>query len=74
VSYITPHSGEVLNQVLHARSLYQASGASMFGPFLNEWPAWAVEAMSAVEQEHVAVENKTIDALHRSSRGGRDAD
>jgi hypothetical protein len=66
VSYITPASKELLSQTLHARNLYRACGASLYGPDLSAWPAQAVDAMSAVESEHVAVENEIAEARTRA--------
>lgn len=65
VSYITPKTKEILNQILQARHVYRASGASLFGADLSQWPPWAVEAMSCVENEHIAVENAINEARFR---------
>lgn len=66
VSYITPETNETLSQVLHARNVYRACGASLFGSNLSEWPTWAVDAMSCIETEHVTVENRLIEARSRA--------
>lgn len=57
VSYITPDSIEVLQHYFRSRQVYEAFGASMFGPDLSEWPTWAVYAVAALEQERIKVQN-----------------
>lgn len=66
VSYITAESKELLSQTLHARNLYRACGASLYGPDLSAWPAAAVDAMSVVESEHIAAENEIAEARTRA--------
>jgi hypothetical protein len=67
-SYITPRSKEIHSAVLTARQMAQSGGAAWYGPNLSEWPAWAVDAMMAIQGESVAVE---IACAERLAQGGQ---
>jgi hypothetical protein len=48
VAYISTQSHFLLSQIGVALGAKDLGGASLFGPNLSEWPAWAVDAFAAV--------------------------
>jgi hypothetical protein len=48
VSYISTQSNFLLAQIGVALGTKDLGGASLFGPNLSEWPAWAVDAFGTV--------------------------
>lgn len=45
---ITPKSEELLNLFGRASRAHKASGASLFGLDLGNWPIWAVDALEQI--------------------------
>lgn len=62
MSFVTPHSVELVQIFSRARHATEASGAALFGPDLSRWPAWAVDAAVVIEQERIRVENARMTA------------
>jgi len=64
VSYITPKSTQLLQIFSIAGRAHDASGAALYGPNLSEWPAWAVDAIDAIEQARIDEHNSRVAAEH----------
>jgi hypothetical protein len=62
VSFITPRSRELVEVFMRAKRLTESSGASMFGPDLSAWPAWAVDSFDVLERESIRYENARFQA------------
>lgn len=67
VSEITGESYELVNVFLRSRRLKEASGTSLFGANLAEWPAWAVDAIDTLELEEMRYQNARMEAQDRKS-------
>lgn len=67
VSYITPKSMDLVQLMARCQHAKEASGASLYGTNLSEWPAAMAEAMIALEIERVTAENARYEreALNR---------
>lgn len=50
VSVITAKSEELLNIMGRASRAHEASGASLFGQNLGDWPIWAVDVLEVIQQ------------------------
>jgi hypothetical protein len=62
VSLISPQSAELIQVFSRARHAREGGGATLFGPDLSKWPAWAVDALVVIEQERIKEHNARIEA------------
>lgn len=61
VSFIKPDTIETLQHIYRARELKEASGASLFGTDLSQWPDVWVYAFEAFEHERAKVLEATTE-------------
>jgi hypothetical protein len=57
VSYIKPESKVLVAQLQRVDFASDATGTSLYGPDLSQWPAWAVESYIALQSEKNRVAN-----------------
>lgn len=62
VSAITTESRWLLNLESGAKRVYDASGASMFGPDAGRFPAWWFDAVTTIEGCRVLENNARMEA------------
>lgn len=62
VSIITPESETILNIFARAQRAYDATGTSLFGPVLAEWPIWAVDALDQIRICEISENNARVEA------------
>ena len=65
MSLITPRAVELVQIFARSRHAKEGGGASLFGPDLSKWPAWAVDAQVVIEQERIKQENARMEAQTR---------
>jgi hypothetical protein len=57
VSLISPRAAEIVQVFSRAKYAKDGAGAALYGPDLSKWPAWAVDAAVAIEQERIREHN-----------------
>lgn len=64
MSLITPASIQLLGVYQRSKRAHEATGASLYGPDLSEWPVWAVDLMETLEIERIRVNNAEFEHNH----------
>jgi len=62
VSLITSETETILNIFARAQRAYDATGISLFGPVLAEWPIWAVDALDQIRICEISENNVRVEA------------